>query len=73
MSSHLIKKQPVRGPKNAYVIRYLEGLGNSVSVSQLDEPCTSSAVLSATHSTLRYKAEEPKVVVNTLDRYLVMK
>lgn len=73
MSSRIIKKQPVRGPKSDYVIRYLEGLANSVSVSQLDEPCTSSAVLSATYSTLGYKAEEPKVVVNTLDRYIVKK
>lgn len=73
MSSHMVKKkQPVPGPQSACMIRYLEGLANSVCVSQLEEPC-SSVVLSSTYSNPDYKAEEPKVVLNTLDRYFVKK
>lgn len=60
------KKQPVPVPQSACMMRYLEGLANSVSVSQLEEAC-SSVVLSSTYSNPDHKAEEPKVVLNTLD------
>ena len=65
------RKQPTPGPQSACMIRYLEGLANSVTVSQLAvQPC-SSVVLSSRYSNPR-KAAEPKVaLLNTMDRYLV--
>lgn len=73
MSSRMVKKkQPAPGPQSACMIRYLEGLANTVCVSQLDKPC-SSVVLSSTYSNPDYKANELKVVLNTLDKYVVKK
>lgn len=70
MSSHGLKKK-TPGPQSACMIRYLEGLANAVCVSQLEKPCLSVA-LSSRHSNPN-SGEEPKVVLNTLDRYFVKK
>lgn len=73
MSSHIVKqKQPVPVRQSACMMRYLEGLADSVCVSQLEEPC-SSVVLSSMYSNPDHKAVEPKVVLNTLDSYFVKK
>lgn len=55
------------------MIRYLEGLANSVCVSQLQEPCSSSVLLSSKYSNPD-KADNTKVKpLNTLDRYFFKK
>ena len=70
MSSHVFKKR-TPGPQSACMVRYLEGLANLVCVSQLEEPCV-SVTLSSTYSNPN-RAEEPKAVLNTLDRYFAKK
>lgn len=68
MSSNVVKKpRAPPGPSSASMIRYLERLANAVCASQLEEPC-STVVLSS-----KYSSPGPKVVPNTLDRYLVRK
>lgn len=68
MSSNVVKKpRAPRGPSSASMKRYLEGLANAVCATQLEEPYSDVALSS------RYSSLGPKVVPNTLDKYLVRK
>ena len=72
MSSRVVKLNlRVPGPQSASMIKYLEGLADSVCTSQIEGP-HSSVVLSAKHSGPDPKASEPKAL-NTLERYFQKK